>query len=64
MRFVAGDPAFGREVETLPRRLRVERRAVGHGRGAAPAECVQVTELVPSGRFNVKLSRGGLVDVE
>jgi [glutamine synthetase] adenylyltransferase / [glutamine synthetase]-adenylyl-L-tyrosine phosphorylase len=63
MRAVAGDEALGREVCALrdgyvwsgepwdtPEALRLRER--------------QVKELVPAGRFNVKLSRGGLVDVE
>ena len=63
MRFVAGNPAFGREVEAF------RDGYVWSGEPWDMAEALrlrvrQVTELVPSGRFNVKLSRGGLVDVE
>ncbi|MGH9460098.1 MAG: hypothetical protein ACRD1X_02690, partial [Vicinamibacteria bacterium] len=63
LRFVAGDPALGREVEAfrddfvwsgapwdLPTALHLRDR--------------QMRELVPLGRTNVKLSRGGLVEVE
>jgi glutamate-ammonia-ligase adenylyltransferase len=63
LRFVAGDEALGREVV----RLRDEfvwsaepwdREASVHLRER------QARELVPPGRFNVKMSRGGLVDAE
>jgi [glutamine synthetase] adenylyltransferase / [glutamine synthetase]-adenylyl-L-tyrosine phosphorylase len=63
MRTVAGDQALGREVEAL---------RDGYVWGGEPwdtGEALrlrerQLKELVPAGRFNVKLSRGGLVDVE
>jgi glutamate-ammonia-ligase adenylyltransferase len=63
MRFVAGDPALGREVEAF------RDDYVWSGEPWDMAEALrlrerQVAELVPPGRFNVKLSRGGLVDVE
>jgi glutamate-ammonia-ligase adenylyltransferase len=63
MRFVAGDPALGREVEAF------RDAYVWSGEPWDLAEALrlrerQVAELVPPGRFNVKLSRGGLVDVE
>lgn len=63
LRFIAGDGAFGRRVEA------VRDRYVWSGEPWDRAEALrlrerQVTELVPPGRFNVKLSRGALVDVE
>jgi glutamate-ammonia-ligase adenylyltransferase len=63
LRFVAGDEALGREVERV-RDAFVwsgepwDREASLHLRER------QVRELVPPGRFNVKLSRGGMVDAE
>jgi glutamate-ammonia-ligase adenylyltransferase len=63
MRAVAGDPPLGRETCALRDAF------VWSGEPWDEAEARrlrdrQVTELVPAGRFNVKLSRGGLVDVE
>ena len=63
LRAVAGDPALGAEA------LAVRDAFVWSGEPWDMAEALrlrerQVTELVPAGRFNVKLSRGGLVDVE
>jgi glutamate-ammonia-ligase adenylyltransferase len=63
LRFVAGDAALGREVAALRDAF------VWSGEPWDQAEALhlrerQVKELVPAGRFNVKLSRGGLVDVE
>ncbi len=63
MRAVAGDPALGVLA------LAVRDAFVWSGEPWDMAEALrlrerQVTELVPAGRFNVKLSRGGLVDVE
>jgi glutamate-ammonia-ligase adenylyltransferase len=63
MRAVAGDAALGREVCALRDGF------VWSGEPWDAAEALrlrerQVAELVPAGRFNVKLSRGGLVDVE
>jgi glutamate-ammonia-ligase adenylyltransferase len=63
MRHVAGDEAVGREA-TLLRDAFVwsaepwDREASVHLRER------QAKELVPPGRFNVKMSRGGLVDAE
>jgi glutamate-ammonia-ligase adenylyltransferase len=63
LRAVAGDQALSREVEAV-------RDAFvwsGEPWDAVEARHLrerQVSELVPTGRFNVKLSRGGLVDVE
>jgi glutamate-ammonia-ligase adenylyltransferase len=63
LRFVAGDRALGGEIEAL------RDAYVWSGEPWDQAEALrlrerQVSELVPAGRFNVKLSRGGLVDVE
>jgi glutamate-ammonia-ligase adenylyltransferase len=63
MRPVAGDPELGRRV------IAIRDAFVWSGEPWDHAEALrlrerQVTELVPAGRFNVKLSRGGLVDVE
>ncbi|MET0556689.1 MAG: hypothetical protein ABW221_26860 [Vicinamibacteria bacterium] len=63
LRFVAGDEALGREVE------RVRDAFVWSGEpwdreASLHLRARQVRELVPPGRFNVKLSRGGLVDAE
>jgi len=63
MRAVAGDPTLGGEAIALRDAF------VWSGEPWDRAEALhlrerQVTELVPTGRFNVKLSRGGLVDVE
>ena len=63
LRAVAGDPELGGEVE------RVRDAFVWSGEpwdreAALHLRERQVRELVPPGRFNVKLSRGGLVDVE
>ena len=63
LRAVAGDLALGHEVEALRDGF------VWSGEPWDAAEALrlrerQVSELVPAGRFNVKLSRGGLVDVE
>ena len=63
LRRVAGDEELGREVE------RVRDAFVWSGEpwdreAALHLRERQVRELVPPGRFNVKLSRGGLVDVE
>jgi glutamate-ammonia-ligase adenylyltransferase len=63
MRPVAGDAELGRRV------LAIRDAFVWSGEPWNHAEALrlrerQVTELVPLGRFNVKLSRGGLVDVE
>ena len=63
LRFVAGDETLGREVVRL-RDAFVwsdepwDREASVHLRER------QARELVPPGRFNVKMSRGGLVDAE
>jgi glutamate-ammonia-ligase adenylyltransferase len=63
MRPVAGDPGLGGRV------IAIRDAFVWSGEPWDHAEALrlrerQVTELVPLGRFNVKLSRGGLVDVE
>lgn len=63
LRFVAGDAALGRAVERVRDDFvwsgeEWDREVSLHLRER------QVRELVPPGRFNVKLSRGGLVDVE
>jgi [glutamine synthetase] adenylyltransferase / [glutamine synthetase]-adenylyl-L-tyrosine phosphorylase len=63
LRFVGGDEELGRDVE------RVRDAFVWSGEpwdreAALHLRERQVRELVPPGRFNVKLSRGGLVDVE
>jgi [glutamine synthetase] adenylyltransferase / [glutamine synthetase]-adenylyl-L-tyrosine phosphorylase len=63
LRFVAGDPELGRAVE----RLRDEFVWSGEPwdrEASLRLRERQVRELVAPGRFNVKLSRGGLVDVE
>jgi glutamate-ammonia-ligase adenylyltransferase len=63
LRAVAADPVLGREA------LALRDAFVWSGEPWDAAEALrlrerQVSELVPAGRFNVKLSRGGLVDVE
>ena len=63
LRFVAGDLALGRKVEELRDAF------VWSGEPWDREESLrlrerQARELVPAGRFNVKLSRGGLVDAE
>jgi glutamate-ammonia-ligase adenylyltransferase len=63
LRFVAGDARLGQAV------LDLRDGFVWSGEPWDRAEALrlrerQVHELVPPGRFNVKLSRGGLVDVE
>jgi glutamate-ammonia-ligase adenylyltransferase len=63
LRFIGGDEGLGRKVEAVRDRYvwsgePWDRAAALHLRER------QVTELVPPGRFNVKLSRGALVDVE
>src|SRR3970282_1689843 len=63
LRFVAGDAALGREVEALRDNL-VWSGAPWEMSTALHLRDRQVRELVPPGRTNVKLSRGGLVEVE
>jgi glutamate-ammonia-ligase adenylyltransferase len=63
LRFVAGDPELGRQVEDLRDAFVWSGEPWDHAEALRLRER-QVTELVPAGRFNVKLSRGGLVDVE
>jgi glutamate-ammonia-ligase adenylyltransferase len=63
LRFVAGDPGLGRAVEELRDRF-VWSGEPWDRETALRLRERQVRELVPPGRFNVKLSRGGLVDVE
>lgn len=63
LRFVAGDPALGREVEAFRDEF-VWSGAPWDMSTALHLRDRQVKELVPLGRTNVKLSRGGLVEVE
>ena len=63
LRFVAGDAALGREVEALRDNF-VWSGAPWEMSTALHLRDRQVKELVPLGRTNVKLSRGGLVEVE
>ncbi len=63
LRFVTGDERLGREVERL-RDAFVWSGAPWDRTDALHLRDRQVRELVPPGRFNVKLSRGGMVDVE
>jgi glutamate-ammonia-ligase adenylyltransferase len=63
LRFVAGDPDLGREVERV-RDAFVWSEEPWNREDAAHLRQRQARELVPAGRFNVKLSRGGLVDAE
>jgi glutamate-ammonia-ligase adenylyltransferase len=63
LRFVAGDPALGREVEAFRDHF-VWSGAPWDMSTALHLRDRQVKELVPLGRTNVKLSRGGLVEVE
>jgi glutamate-ammonia-ligase adenylyltransferase len=63
LRWVAGDEILGRKVEAIR-----DRFTYGNTpwdlTGALALRERQVTELVPSGRVNVKYSRGGLLDIE
>jgi glutamate-ammonia-ligase adenylyltransferase len=63
LRFVAGDEALGREVARV-RDAFVWSGAPWDREASLHLRERQVRELVPPGRFNVKLSRGGLVDAE
>jgi [glutamine synthetase] adenylyltransferase / [glutamine synthetase]-adenylyl-L-tyrosine phosphorylase len=63
LRFVTGDEALGREVERL-RDAFVWSGEPWDREDALHLRDRQVRELVPPGRFNVKLSRGAMVDVE
>jgi glutamate-ammonia-ligase adenylyltransferase len=63
LRFVAGDEALGREVERV-RDAFVWSGAPWDREASLHLRARQVRELVAPGRFNVKLSRGGLVDAE
>jgi [glutamine synthetase] adenylyltransferase / [glutamine synthetase]-adenylyl-L-tyrosine phosphorylase len=63
LRRVAGDEGLGRGVSAL-RDAFVWSGEPWDGAEALRLRERQVAELVPLGRFNVKLSRGGLVDVE
>ena len=63
LRAVAGDAALGAEVLGL-RDAFVWSGAPWDGADAVRLRLRQAQELVPRGRFNVKLSRGGLVDAE
>jgi glutamate-ammonia-ligase adenylyltransferase len=63
LRFVAGDEALGREVERV-RDAFVWSGAPWDREASLHLRDRQVRELVAPGRFNVKLSRGGLVDAE
>jgi glutamate-ammonia-ligase adenylyltransferase len=63
LRAVAGDEGLGREVCAL-RDAFVWSREPWDAAEALRLRERQLVELVPTGRFNVKLSRGGLVDVE
>jgi glutamate-ammonia-ligase adenylyltransferase len=63
LRFVAGDPALGREVEAL-RDAFCWSGEPWDQKDALHLRERQSRELVPPGRFSVKMSRGGLVEVE
>src|SRR5262249_36559465 len=63
LRFVAGDETLGREVEAL-RDAFVWSGEPWDREDALRLRERQVRELVAPGRFNVKLSRGGMVEVE
>jgi glutamate-ammonia-ligase adenylyltransferase len=63
LRFVAGDEDLGRRVERL-RDGFVWREEAWDREASVRLRERQARELVPPGRFNVKLSRGGLVDAE
>jgi glutamate-ammonia-ligase adenylyltransferase len=63
LRFVAGDAALGREVEAFCDDF-VWSGAPWDLSTALHLRDRQVRELVPLGKTNVKLSRGGLVEVE
>jgi glutamate-ammonia-ligase adenylyltransferase len=63
LRFVTGDEAVGREVEGV-RDAFVWSGEPWDREDALHLRDRQVRELVPPGRFNVKLSRGAMVEVE
>ncbi len=63
LRFVTGDEALGREAERL-RDAFVWSDEPWDREDALRLRDRQVRELVPPGRINVKLSRGGMVEVE
>jgi glutamate-ammonia-ligase adenylyltransferase len=63
LRFVAGDATLGGEVEAIRDRF-VWSGAPWDMSTALHLRDRQVKELVPLGRTNVKLSRGGLVEIE
>lgn len=63
LRFITGDEALGREVERL-RDAFVWSGEPWDREDALRLRDRQVRELVPPGRVNVKLSRGGMVEVE
>jgi glutamate-ammonia-ligase adenylyltransferase len=63
LRFVAGDETLGRRVEGL-RDAFVWSGEPWDREASLRLRERQARELVPAGRFNVKLSRGGLVDAE
>jgi len=63
LRFVAGEDSLGRAVAEL-RDAYVWSDEPWDRETSLHLRERQVRELVPPGRFNVKLSRGGLVDVE
>lgn len=63
LRMVAGDLALGHEALAVRDAFVWSRTPLDMAEALRLRER-QVTELVPTGRFNVKLSRGGLVDVE
>ena len=63
LRAIAGDPAFGREVEALRDDLIYGGRPADRSAVLAMRE-KQLRQLVTPGTFNAKLSPGGLVDVE
>jgi glutamate-ammonia-ligase adenylyltransferase len=63
LRPVAGDEDLGRAVERVRDEF-VWSREPWDRETSLHLRDRQVRELVPAGRFNVKLSRGGLVDVE
>ena len=63
LRFVAADPALGRAVEEL-RDAFCWSGEPWDQRDALHLRERQARELVPAGRFSVKMSRGGLVEVE